>query len=376
MEKKTYDTIIIGAGISGLACAKRLQENNKDFLLISEDIGGRILSSEDETANYGAFFVCEDYHHALKFVKLKKQIKLRDFCFHEKDKTYILFEPMLIKYSFQFFKTLKLLYKFRRAFRRLRKATENISQKEAIEIDPFLHDLYMQNATDFVQKHNIKSGTETYLSKGLYSTTFSPINEMNALSFLQFILPLITPIYRFTFEKEKMIQPFQEKIIISHVDDIIYKNNQYKIKANDKIIQSKNIVLATQINWSKRFAGVKKTNLPVDTHMLHIRGAPKDIISRKDYQLFGPPSNVQAIAYLHNGTFLFYYKNKQPSLNQFFDNPQIIAHKFWDHAGTINGHTLIESNRGNNMYLIGDYNVAGLEESYITGIFAANQIIG
>ncbi len=53
----------------------------------------------------------------------------------------------------------------------------------------------------------------------------------------------------------------------------------------------------------------------------------------------------------------------------------ILAHHFWNPAGTINGHNLIESNRRNNMFLIGDYNVAGLEESYISGIYAANQII-
>ena len=375
MEKQGFDTIIVGAGISGLACARKLHENDEDFLLISDDIGGRILVSDDETANYGAFFVCEDYYHLLKFVSLKKQIRLRDFCFHEKDKTYILFEPMFIKYSFQFLKTLKLLYKFRRAFRKLRKDTETISQKEAIESDPFLYDLYMQNAVDFVKNYNIISGTDKYLSKALYSTTFSPISEMNAFSFIQFILPLITPIYRFTFQKEKMIQHFKDKIKIGHVDDIVYKNKQYKIKTNDKIIQSKNIVLATQINWSKRFAGVEKTNLPVDTNMLHIKGNPKEIISKKEYQLFGPPSNVQAIANLNDGTFLFYYKDKQPSLNQFFYNPLIIAHKHWDPAGTINGHTRIESSRGNNMYLIGDYNIAGLEESYITGLFASNKII-
>jgi hypothetical protein len=27
------------------------------------------------------------------------------------------------------------------------------------------------------------------------------------------------------------------------------------------------------------------------------------------------------------------------------------------------------------MYIIGDYNIAGLEETYLTGIFAANNII-
>ena len=54
---------------------------------------------------------------------------------------------------------------------------------------------------------------------------------------------------------------------------------------------------------------------------------------------------------------------------------KIIANHSWDPAGTINGHKLIECNRGNNMYLIGDYNIAGLEESFITGLYSANQII-
>jgi hypothetical protein len=369
------NTIIIGAGISGLACARTLCENNEDFLIISEDIGGRILTSSDGKVNYGAFFVCSDYFNLLKYVKLKSQIRLRDFCFHEKDQSYIFFQPKLIKYSFQFLKVLKLLYKFRKKLRKLRKKTVEISQKKAIEKDKFLHKLYMQNASDFVIEKNIESGTKTYLSKGLYSTTFSIIKEMNAFSFLQFSIPIITPIYRFTFEKEKMIQPFNNSIVKGRVKNVIYKNGEYKIKLNKQIFQSKNIVLATQINWSKKIAGIDKTNLPVSTNMLHIKASPKKIISRKSYHLFYPTSNVQAIADLKDGTYLFYYQDKQPDLKNYFNNPKILANKFWDPVGTINGHNLIESYRGKNMYLIGDYNIAGLEESYITGIYAAKQII-
>ena len=69
MTSKVFDTIIIGAGISGLACARRLQQSDEDFLVISKDIGGRILISDDGLVNYGAFFVCSDYSNLLKYVK-------------------------------------------------------------------------------------------------------------------------------------------------------------------------------------------------------------------------------------------------------------------------------------------------------------------
>tara|TARA_Y100000768_G_scaffold64178_1_gene44233 strand:- start:69 stop:1280 length:1212 start_codon:yes stop_codon:yes gene_type:complete len=44
--KQNYDIIIVGAGISGLACAQKCNENSKDFLLIekSSRIGGRVGS--------------------------------------------------------------------------------------------------------------------------------------------------------------------------------------------------------------------------------------------------------------------------------------------------------------------------------------------
>jgi len=374
MSTQIIDTVIIGAGISGLACAKKLQENDRDFLIISENIGGRILTSKDGLANYGAFFVCSDYTNVLQHVTIKTRIKLSDFCFHN-NTSYVLFSPTLILYSYQFIKTLKLLYTFRKRLRHFRKISENVSQKSSIENDPFLYKLYMQNASDFVKEQKMEKGTKKYLSQALYSTTFSKIKDMNAFSFLEFLLPLITPIYTFKFEKEKMIEPFKNKIVNNFVKDVKYKNKIYEIKFDENIMHAKNIVLATEINWSKNFIKIKKVNKPVSTNMLHVKGVPTVNYSSKLYHLFTPPSNVQAIANLNDETYLLYYKNERPNLNVFFKDPEIIAHHFWNPAGTIDGHNLIESNRGKNLFLIGDYNVAGLEESYITGIFAANQII-
>lgn len=374
MSIKIVDTVIIGGGISGLACAKKLQDNDRDFIIVTENIGGRILTSKDGTTNYGAFFVCSDYYHFLQHIKIKSRIKLSDFCFHN-DKTYVLFEPLLLLYAFQFIKTIKILLRFRRHFRFFRKTCEHVSQKIAIESDPFLYELYMQNAADFVKIHNLQTGVQRYLSHALYSTTFSQIKDMNAFSFLEFLMPLITPIYTFTFNKEKMIEPYKERIMIGSVNNITYKSEIYKISFNENIIKTKNVVLATEISWSKDLAGVKKINKPVSTNMLHIKGVPTTNFSEKLYNLFMPPYPVQALADLQDGTYLLYYQGERPSLDEFFKDPKIIAHHYWNPAGTINGHNLIESNRGNNLYLIGDYNVAGLEDAYITGIYAANQIL-
>jgi len=375
MNTKTAETIIVGAGISGLSCARQLQAQNEDFLLISKNIGGRILTSEDGTVNYGAFFVCSDYYNVLKYVTVQSRIRLRDFCFHENDDKFVLFEPQLLVYLYQFLKIRKLLYRFRRSLRFLRKTSETQSQKTIIEADPLLYELYTKDAADLVKELDLQRATEKYLSKALYSTTFSAISEINAFSFLQFLLPLITPIYTFIFEKEKMIAPFRENIHLGSVTDIHHKDDYYTIKTNGKIYRAKNLVLATEISWSQQFAGVKKVNKPINTNMLHIQGTPKKSISKKKYQLYSYHSAVQSIAMLPDGTYLFYYKNEQPLLEHFFTKPQVIAHHFWNPVGRINGHTLIESNRGNNMYLIGDYNIAGLEEAFTTGIYAANQII-
>jgi hypothetical protein len=375
METKTYETIIIGAGISGLACANHLQKHGKDFLLISKDIGGRMRTSEDGTANYGAFFVCSDYENVLPFVTLQKRIRLRDFCFHENETAYPFYGPRLLLYLHQFMTIKQHLNQFRNALRTFRKTAENTSQRKAIEADPLLHSLYMKDADEFVKENRLEPGTDKYLSKALYSTTFSPVSDMNAFSFLQFLLPLITPIYTFRFEKRKMTSSFQEKIIVDTATDINRTADQYKIKTNTDTFLAKNLVLATEISWSGQFARIQEMNTPVSTHMLHLRGTPKRMIARKKYQLFCHPSIVQSIADLGDGTYLFYYKDTQPPLENYFHNPQVITHHFWDPAGRIHGHVLIESNRGKNMYLIGDYNIAGLEETYITGIYAANHII-
>ena len=47
--KQHYDVIIVGAGISGLSCAYKCQQNDRDFILFekSDRVGGRVGSLKE-----------------------------------------------------------------------------------------------------------------------------------------------------------------------------------------------------------------------------------------------------------------------------------------------------------------------------------------
>ena len=69
MKNQTVETIIIGAGVAGLGCARQLAKHKRDFLIITENIGGRISTSDDGRVNYGAYFVLNNYKHILPFIQ-------------------------------------------------------------------------------------------------------------------------------------------------------------------------------------------------------------------------------------------------------------------------------------------------------------------
>lgn len=87
--KNKFETIILGAGISGIGCAKTLLDNNyKDFKIISLDIGGRILESKNDQVEYGAYYMMNIYHHTKQFLEMKGKIKISDLVFHKNRKKY------------------------------------------------------------------------------------------------------------------------------------------------------------------------------------------------------------------------------------------------------------------------------------------------
>jgi len=374
MAKKETETIIIGGGISGLSCARKLHKNKRRFILITEDIGGRILMSNEGNVPYEVYFIGGDYNHTSKFFKKTRRLSIFNIKFHSKSK--IDFTTSSIKYPQQLLKTIYILTKFRRHYKKLKKQCETISQKRAIKSNKYLYKLYNQKAKDFVNEQGISNLVNNYLGKTSYGLLFCKLNEIYAFEFLRWMQYLIVPAYEFKFLKNKITKGFEKDIILDSALSLRKTKSGYNVKTKSgKTYSTKNIVIATPPHISKRLLKLKKIKNPAKAYMFHIRGKVTKNLSGKDFNLFHEGKETFDIAKQSNDTYLFYCDHPKPKLNKYFKKHKIIAKKHWNPAFNIKGNVLLDCKQNTNLYLIGDHNICGMEDSFITGIYAANKII-
>src|SRR3989338_406442 len=379
MSIKTYKTIIIGGGISALGCAHKLIENKyANFKLISPEIGGRILESKNNQVEYGAYYVMSIYHNTASFINLGHRIKLSSLRFHKSTHSYKLFDKKLYSCIFQLIRLFLILRKFKKHYELFKHKCLFQSQINCLKSDAYLWKLYNSNAKSFIKEKSIEKIVYNYLAEALHGTTFLPIKCLNAFEFLHFSLPLIVPIYLFNFRKKEAINLVKDNWIKDQVISIKVDSGRYKVLTKNKaIFFCEKIVMATPPIISKHLLKFKESlREPANAHMFHLSGDLKHN-SNKDYtNLFNNKSRMLAIAKQKDGSYLLYTTHKKPNFDNYFSKYKIIKHKYWNPAFNIGGSNIINFNQGRNLFLIGDNNICGIEDSYIYGMYAANKILG
>jgi hypothetical protein len=377
--KNEFETIILGAGISGIGCTKTLLDNNyKNFKIISPDVGGRILESKNDQVEYGAYYMMNNYYNTKFFLDIKRKIKISDLMFHKNKKKYKFNIKKLFFLFIQLFKFIFILIKFKKYYEKFKKECEYKSQVECLKKDKYLWKLYHTQTEDFIKENNLHDIFYDYMAEVLHSSGFVPIKKLNAFTLLHFSLPLILPTYEFNFDKKKAEQILEKNLIEDSVIKIEKIEDIYKIDTEkNKSYYCKNLISALPPHIAKKIIGFKD-NLrePVSAYMTHLTGNIKGNWSDARYNLFDDNDPVLALASQKDGSYLFYSRNKNIDLNNYFENYSIIKEKFWNPAFNIGGSNLVNFKQGENLYVIGDNNVCGLEDSYIYGICAANKILG
>jgi len=99
------------------------------------------------------------------------------------------------------------------------------------------------------------------------------------------------------------------------------------------------------------------------------------IIDKIKLNLFNEDSDTIFISKEIDNNYLFYSHVETPDFDKYFENYNIIDKKYWKPAFNLKGNILLDAKQDDNLYMIGEYNVCGVEDSFITGLWAANQII-
>jgi glycine/D-amino acid oxidase-like deaminating enzyme len=371
-----YETVIVGGGIAGLACARRLHESQRSFLLITENVGGRICTSVDGTVNLGAYYVRDDYSHVNQFVDRGRRVTRRQVLRGDPSGSFTRSDVPLLLHPIQTVRFVRLMREFRRRYEAFKQDCMVRSQAEAIRSDPLLRDLYHEPASEFIRRHQIEDIARTYLAPAVQGTAFISVDRLTAFTMLVGVLSLIIPIFEYTPRLERLTAGFEDALLLDSVTAINATTSGYSIETSDSgVTTADNVVVATPTGVSASLLDLGRIKRPIDAHMFLVTGTLRRPWTQARYSLFPDGSPILLIARQTGGSTLFYSVTHDPDFEHYFSTWNVTEHHHWNPAFHLEGDVLLECEQAPGLYLIGDHNVCTLEDSYITGVHAANRIL-
>ena len=371
-----YETVIVGGGIAGLACARRLRDSERSFVLVTEDVGGRIRTSADGTINLGAYYVRGDYDHVNQFVDRGRRIKRRHVLRGDPNGSFTRRDVPLLLHPLQAVRFVRFMRRFRRRYETLKQDCVAMSQAQAIRADPLLCGLYQESAPRFIRRNRIEDIARSYLAPAVQGTAFTSMDRLTAFTMLVGVLPLIVPMYEYTFRFDVLIAGFEDALLIDSVTAVTPTGDGYSIQTrNSGAMSADNVVVATPTDVSARLLDLGRVKSPIDAHMFLVRGKLRRPWTQATFTLFPDGDRILAIAQQTDGSTLFCSASDDPDFERYFTTWDVVEHHYWNPAFHLEGDALLECEQAPGLYLVGDHNVCDLEDTYITGIYAANRIL-
>ncbi len=379
MKNKVHDTIIIGAGIAGLACARRLHDAGKDFLVISKDIGGRMGALNTPVLDYNVAYATSDYKHVLKYARKIERLRLKDYFYLTDGKYRSILSFTNIKRIVKLIKFFSIARRVSHHVAKCREQTPHKPIKECIENDPLLLKYWKIPAKEFIKKHGFEEVDEIFFNPVSTATGFIESKKLNSLYYLGFLFCVVNKTWILDLKSivERITKGYENKIKIGTVFKI-YKNKNaiYKVHTSIGDFIAKNIVLAAPQKQLAEIYNLPKPYLQQSIYAFYIKGIRKDIYQNKRSLVFQSKNHdILMIWGQKNGVDIIYSKYRKPDFNKYYREYDIITDIQWKPAMTIPKNNLIEQELDKNLYLASDYNFSPLEDAFLTGLYAANRII-
>lgn len=263
---------------------------------------------------------------------------------------------------------------FRRDYLKFRSEAATLGQAEALKLHPALSRLYQTPAAEWIKANNVEKIVKLIFEPGVYMCTFLSVDELTAFDLLHLCAYAFFPVYEFSFSLDDFIKPLKERVILDEVESISPGENITITTLSGQSWQAKQVVLATPADVTARLIKLPAIRGASRAHMFHIAGRLKPEYTRHVLHLYPAGNDTIFFSRQLDGTVLLYSRESEPDLKRLFEDYKIITHINWNPAMYLRGSVIIDRQPWPNLQVIGDHNVAGLEDAYSTGLYAASQI--
>ncbi len=365
----------MGAGVSGLSCAHNLIESDdKEFLLVSADIGGKMKTSNDGSVNYSAWIMSKDYPRIKDFVEFTKSFSVADVTMETK--------AGLLSASAMFHRHPILSLKLRGEVKEFQAHYEvfkaGIPQLEQIELfrrDPYLERLYKEPALEWIDRKGFAK-VEVYLETIVRGLSLANLSRHSASSLLLCLLSSLNSPFEFQIFWHRLVNPIKDHIMIDQVIDLKGTERSWSIHCKSgAVISAEHVVLATPPSVAASLANLDyDVSCDVNGFMRHIKGRIKPPYNKTRVFAFDRDSDDIAIIRNADSSSLLFSRHSKTQWQQYFETPQLIATNL-ENGVVINlSKKIVPSLYENGLIVIGEANFPGLDACWLTGEFAAREI--
>lgn len=375
-----FETVVIGGGVSGMACGMTLHANGNDFVLLTKEVGGRMLTSRSHLVNYGASYVTSDYENVLPLMGGGKPIRTSDCYFFHHGRLSNFYSLRTLRSSASLVRLLVRVRDYRQRLRKLRRRALHEQQVDILASDPVLSEYVRTPAKSLVEKLGLQDLNDRYFAPLFHSTGFIEYDQSNAFHYLDNLMPLVCRTYVADHSRccETMPQGWQHRIRIEAVEGLTKVGpNNFLVKTGRATYRTRHVVLALPYKEAIPFWPVPDPGHNIPIHVIELTGERRPPFCDEDIVFFRPEEHDITILWKQlTGSDVIFSKTSEPTLDRYYSRFRIVRKIHWETAAVLSGETWVAQDLGDGLYLASDYNICGLEDAFITGVYAANRIIG
>ena len=377
---ESFDTIVVGGGIAGMSCALKLKERGRDVAIITDELGGRVCYDPELKNNFGAVFFMDNYKNARALLTEEAPMSsdLTQIMLHTSETsvfrgaspTMMASLPQLLKFQ-KFMKG-----SFMPEYQAYKDDCEVMPVSAAFERHPDIARYFHMKASELIEELGIDRIADNFVSKFAYACTGSRINELNALDFLNVTQGVVIPTFTFTFDSEAFTARLDGKVIIDTIDKVEKAGDGWMVLGKEgKRYECANLVVATTGLTTQRLLGIDTIRQPTMLVSYLVRGMATLDIRKAASHYFGDTFDVIALTQRYDGLWNV-FSRKEIDLGEFFLSYEVLKYRVWPEALFTYGDTVLKQDWDDHLWIAGDVNGLGLEPAAISGIYAANRILG